>query len=248
MQVHADESSSVVEGVSKFVVGEGGWALYGSAFGGHPNLSYWLTAIPGRIVGELSLWSARLGSALSGSLSLLLFTLFVWQVFGRRVGLFFLVFAVPFHLHVHYSRTAFPYIHAVFFAALVSLAFARFTKEPSVRRAIEVGVAVGLGALVYPATHVLPLAIIAAVALGVFPRIVQERGAGAGRKRSALLSFVFIVGALVAMAPQLFFTATHGYDSRLRQTFILHPSSTQHCAYHPLHRGSECYHPRNCVV
>jgi hypothetical protein len=129
MQVHADESSSVVEGVSKFVVGEGGWALHGSAFGGHPNLSYWLTAILGRIVGELSLWSARLGSALSGSLSLLLFTLFVWQVFGRRVGLFFLVFAVPFHLHVHYSRTAFPYIHAVFFAALVSLAFARFTKE-----------------------------------------------------------------------------------------------------------------------
>jgi len=39
---------------------------------------------------------------------------------------------------------------------------------------------------------------------------------------------VFIVGALMAMAPQLFFTATHGYDSRLRQTFILHPHNIVH--------------------
>ena len=68
MQVHNDESGSTLDGISKFVVGEGGWALFGSAFGGHPNLSYWLSAIPGRLLGEFSLWTSRLGSALSGTL------------------------------------------------------------------------------------------------------------------------------------------------------------------------------------
>lgn len=228
MQVHNDESSSVVDGVAQFVAGNGGWALYGTAFGGHPNLGYWLTAIPGRILGDLSLYSSRLGSTLSGSLSLIVFGLFVWRAWGRRAALFFLVFAVPFHLHVHYSRTAFPYIHAVLFAAIVSLAFARFVQIPSVRRALEVGIAVGIGALVYPATHVLPFVIIAAVVLGVFPVFVRERGVGQGLKRGGVLSLVFVVGVLLAMGPQLFHMYNHGYSSRLRQTFIFHPHNIAH--------------------
>jgi hypothetical protein len=228
MQVHNDESSSVVDGVSQFVAGNGGWALYGTAFGGHPNLGYWLSAIPGRILDDLSLHSARLGSTLSGSLSLIVFALFVWQAWGRRAALSFLVFAVPFHLHVHYSRTAFPYIHAVLFAAIVSLAFARFVQAPSARRALEVGIAVGIGALVYPATHVLPFAIIAAVVLGVFPLFVRARGIGQGLKRGGVLSLVFVVGVLLAMGPQLFHMYNHGYSSRLRQTFIFHPHNIAH--------------------
>lgn len=228
MQVHNDESSSVVDGVAQFVAGNGGWALYGTAFGGHPNLGYWLTAIPGRILGDLSLSSSRLGSTLSGSLSLIVFGLFVWQAWGRRAALFFLVFGVPFHLHVHYSRTAFPYIHAVLFAGIVSLAFARFVHTPSAPRALAVGIAVGIGALVYPATHVLPFAIMAAVVLGILPLFVKERGVGQGLKRGGVLSLVFVVGVLLAMGPQLFHMYNHGYSSRLRQTFIFHPHNIAH--------------------
>jgi 4-amino-4-deoxy-L-arabinose transferase-like glycosyltransferase len=228
MQVHNDESSSAVEGISQFVRGEGGWALYGAAFGGHPNLSFWLSAIPGRILGEFSLWTSRLGSALSGTLSLLFFALFMWQAFGRRLALFFLVFAVPFHFHAHFSRTAFPFVHALLMMSVVSFAFARFVRAPSVWRALLLGLGLGLAMLVYPATQVLPMAIFAAVVFSVAPTQIKERGAKAGLTRVGTLAAVCGVGAFVIMAPQLMYSYEHGFNSRLQQTLIFHEHNIKH--------------------
>ena len=229
LQVHNDEASSAVDGVARFMSGQGGWALFGSAFGGHPNLSYWLSAIPARVTGELSLWTLRLGAAIWGTASLLVFAWFACKAFGRRVGLFALLFAVPYHLHVHYSRTGFPYVHAILFMAIVSVAFTYFIQAPSVKRALMTGLTMGLAALVYPATHVLPFAIGAAVVFGVYPRLVHsQRSFGKGTKTFVTLSLAFLAGVFIAMGPQVIYSAKNGYSSRLTQTFVLHDHNIRH--------------------
>lgn len=229
LQVHNDEASSAVDGVALFMSGDGGWALAGSAFGGHPNLSYWLSAIPARVTGVLSLWTLRLGAAIWGTASLLLFTWFVCKAFGRRVGLFALLFTVPYHLHVHYSRTGFPYVHAILFMAIVSVAFTYFVQRPSAKRALVTGLTMGLAALVYPATHVLPFAIAAAVIFGVYPRVIRDKGSFAkGTTGVITMILAFLVGVMIAMGPQVIYSAKNGYSSRLTQTFVLHEHNLKH--------------------
>jgi len=227
-QIHNDESSSAIDGVAHFMDGSGGWALAGSAFGGHPNLSYWLSAIPARITGELSIRTLRLGAAVSGILSLLFVALFVSKAFGRRVTLYTLLFIAPYHYHAHFSRTGFPYIHAVLFMSLVSAAFAWFVESPTLRRSLLVGIAMGLAALVYPATHVLPFAIGAAVMLWLLPTLISTRGWKGGSIRFIKLVMCFMTGLIVAVGPQAAYSYSHGYTSRLTQTFVLHEHNIKH--------------------
>ena len=222
--IHNDESQSAIDGVSLFMRGEGGWALYGSAFGGHPNLSYWLSSIPARLAGELSLTTLRMGAALAGIGSIILLTLCITQAYGRRAALLSLVFITPFHLHLHYSRTGFPYIHAVLFFGLVSLAFLRFVKNPDWKNALLVGCTMGLGALAYPATHVLPFAMGAALLCGK----LSPEGVRCKLTSLATYSLAFLAGVLITMGPQLAYSYEHGYNSRLRQTFILLEHNVTH--------------------
>lgn len=229
LQVHNDEASSAVDGVARFMSGRGGWALAGSAFGGHPNLSYWLSAIPSRVAGEVTLWTLRFGAAIWGTMSLVVFAWFVGQAFGRRVALLSLLFVVPYHLHVHYSRTGFPYVHAILFMAFVSVAFTYFIQAPSIKRALVTGLTMGLAALVYPATHVLPFAIAAAVIFGVYPRLLRAEGSVQLATRNLLkLSLVFFAGIIIAMGPQVIYSARNGYSSRLIHTFVLHDHNIKH--------------------
>lgn len=227
--IHNDETSSIVDGIRHFMPGQrGGWALCGSAFGGHPNLSYWLSAIPSRIIGDVTLWSSRLGAAIFGTLSMVIFSLFVFKAFGRSIGLFFLVLVVPYHFHVHFSRTAFPYIHALVGLAAVSLAFAWYVERPTMVRALVVGILMGLAALTYPATHVLPGAIACGVLFGVYPKLIRERGGWRASRDTLLMTCAFVVGILIALAPQIYHVLTYGYTSRLSSTFIFHPHNIKH--------------------
>lgn len=228
-QVHNDESNSIVEGIMHFTSeGRGGWALFGSAFGGHPNLSYWLNALPSRVLGEVSLWSSRLGSATAGTLSLVILTLFVVKAYGRRVGIIFLVFIIPYAFHVHFSRTAFPYVYALLGMAVVSYAFVGFLKNPSKRSALITGVMMGLAALAYPATHVLPAAIAAAVVLSVWPDLIKKKGAARGSVAFVTMSLSFILGVIITLTPHLIYTYKYGYTSRLTQTLIFHEHNLRH--------------------
>lgn len=226
-QLHNDEASSMTDGVAHFLKPPGGWALWGSGFGGHPNLSYWLSAIPSRLVGEASLWSLRMGAAISGILSLVFFALFVAKAFGRRSCIFFLIFAVPFHLHVHYSRTGFPYVHALLLCGAISLAFINFLQAPRAGTSLILGITLGLGALVYPATHVLPFCIIAAIILGK-PKHVKN--ISTRLKSGAKLLSAVLAGLLLTLTPQVVYSFMHGYSSRLSSTLIFHPHNIKHLA------------------
>lgn len=230
-QVHNDESSSIVDGIMHFMPGgRGGWALFGSAFGGHPNLSYWLNALPSRLIGEVSIWSSRLGAALAGIASLVALTLFVSKAFGRRVAIFFLIFIVPFHWHVHFSRTAFPYVHALLGMGLVSYALSIFLSAPSLMRALLTGISMGLAALAYPATHVLPAAIAVAVVIRTWPDLSKRNGFKRGSFNFIALVVCFVVGLSVALLPHVIYSFRYGYTSRLTSTFVLHPHNIRHLA------------------
>lgn len=228
-QVHNDESTSIVDGIMHFMPeGRGGWALFGSSFGGHPNLSYWMNALPSRVIGEVSLWSARMGAALAGTLSLALLALFVCRAYGRRVGIFFLIFIIPYHLHYHFSRTAFPYVYALVGMGLVSYAFVLFLKAPSRLSALVTGLVMGVAALTYPATHVLPAAIIAAVVIKVWPDLIKGEGAARGSFRFFTMALCFILGVLIALTPHIIYSYRYGHSSRLTQTFVLHEHNLRH--------------------
>jgi 4-amino-4-deoxy-L-arabinose transferase-like glycosyltransferase len=227
-QIHNDEASTVTRGfrlVSEWTLSK---IFSGSEFGGHPSFGFWLASLPSAFFGEESTWTLRLSSAVIGTLSLLFFTLFVGRAYGARVALVSLMVCAPFHLHVHYSRTGFIYIHAVLMAAVVSYAFVRFLQRASAVWAFLTGLSMGLAMLVYPATQVLPIGMIAAVVLGVLPATASTRVLLASPKRFLLLTLCGILGGLVTFGAQLNHIISHGYLSRLNSTYILQPHNIKH--------------------
>jgi hypothetical protein len=86
----------------------------------------------------------------------------------------------------------------------------------------------GLAMLVYPATQVLPLGMIATVVLGVMPASAKTQVLLTSPKRLALLTISGIIGVLVTFGAQLTYIISHGYLSRLNSTFILQPHNIKH--------------------
>lgn len=228
MQVHNDESAMVIHGFRPMYQDPNSSILAGVSFAGHPNFGYWLSSLSSLLFGEETLWSLRIGSAIIGSLSLLFFGLFVINAFGRRTGLLFLLFASAFHIHFHFSRTGFHYIHAVFFTGLISWAFLMCVRSASLVWALVTGMFMGLGALVYPATHVLPAAMAVAWFFGkidaplLAPTVWHRFG------RFAKLVGAFLLGLGATLGPQAVFAISHGFLGRLNATFLLHPHNIKH--------------------
>ena len=231
MQLHNDESAMVIHGYKPILEDPKGISLYGSSFSGHPNFGYLLAAVPTMITGEYSRLMVRISSAVMGVLSLLMFALFVNRAWGRGASLTFLAFAATYHFHVHYSRTGFHYIHAVFFMGIVSYLFARAVQSASLVWAGILGLAMGFGALVYPATQVLPFAMIAALFLGVMPAPSMAPSVWRHPIRALRVIGVFLLGLAISFGPQALYSYSQGsFNSRLQHTFILHAHNVKHLA------------------
>jgi hypothetical protein len=230
MQIHNDEASTVARGYRLVESWTPYTILSGSLFGGHPSFGFWLASIPTQLTGEDSVWTLRISSAICGTLSLLFFWLFVKRGFGPRMALLFLLFATPFHLHVHYSRTGFIYVHAILLAGLISWAFAMFVTSTSARTAFFTGLTMGLGMLVYPATQVLPIAMVLAVLFGVMPSTAKASVLWKSPKLFLSVMTCGILGLLVSFGPQIFYIYYNGFLSRLGSTFILQPHNIKHLA------------------
>lgn len=229
-QLHNDEAASAI-GITTFAEPNSGWALYGSGWAGHPNLNYWLSSLPTKVTGELSTWSIRFATAVEGVFSLLFFGLAIANVYGRRASLFFLLFAVPFHLHVHYSRTGFIYNHATLCIALVTWALARVVRTPTARNFLLLGILTGLSVLVYPATHVLAPAMIGAA---IIQRLLTSAAPRAFLRELRLtISNILcaLIGFTVAAGPQIYFWITQNYESRARSQLIFLPGPRKHIEY-----------------
>ena len=231
MQLHNDESAMVIHGYKPILENPKGISLYGTSFSGHPNFGYLLAAVPTMITGEYSRLMVRISSAVMGVMSLLMFALFVNRAWGRAASLTFLAFAVTYHFHVHYSRTGFHYIHATFFMGIVSYLFARAVQSASLIWAGILGLAMGFGALVYPATQVLPFAMIVAVIFGVMPAPSMVSSVWRHPLRTLGLMGTFLVGLAISFGPQALYSYSQGtFNSRLQHTFILHAHNVKHLA------------------
>ena len=228
MQVHNDEASTVTSGYGLVEKWTFLTVMSGAGFGGHPNFGFWLASLPSQLLGEQSLWTLRLSSGIIGSLSLVFFACFVSHAFGRGTSLLFLLFAAPFHLHVHYSRTGFIYIHSLLLAGLMSWAWALFVTRTSWLSAFLVGITTGFGLLVYPTTQVLPLAMLFAVVCGVMPTTARVRTVWRHPRVLATLLVAFLAGILVSFGPQIFYIYHYGFLSRAGSTFVLQPHNIRH--------------------
>lgn len=220
--IHNDESATAIYIAPVFLKEKPDPILYGfNNYGAHPNFGAWLTSLYIKGFGESSVWSIRMGSMVCGSLSILFFALFVRDWMGARMMLLFLASVLPFHLHVHYSRTGFIYIHAALFVALVSYLFGRFIKKPTVVRALILGGALGLALLVYSATQVLP----AAVGLGTLAFLLSRGGREQLGRRPALKGLLLLVvmglGFFAAIVQHIMFIVENGYRSRLLDQLVI---------------------------
>jgi len=189
-----------------------GFTLYG----GHGNLDGFISSIPALLTGNNDLWALRLSSALAGVLSIIIFALALNIEFAPRVVLFFIAAVAPFHLHVHYSRTGFTYIHAVLLTSVVTYAFSRFAHKPSSPRSFVVGLCLGLALMVYSATYVLPMA----VAIGVLRVLLSSTYRDSyphQRSRTSLkLLGALVMGTLCTLGPQLVYVWLKGFTSASR--------------------------------
>ena len=224
--IHNDEAATAIYIVPPFLGSNPDAALWGfNNYGGHSNLGPWLSSLAVKLLGENTLWASRIAAATFGTISIILFTLFVLYGFGARASLFFLACVIPFHLHLHYSRTGFIYIHAVLFTAIVSLAFVRFARIPSKLNAFVIGAVLGLSVMVYSATHVLPGAVfIGTMAIFLSPTF-RERYPKKQIISAFVLSSVAVLGLLTTLGAQLIYIYEHGFSSRLNSQYLLLPGS-----------------------
>lgn len=223
--IHNDESGAAVYLYPSFLKPGAPSPLWGfNGYGGHCNLGPWLGSLGAQITGENTLWSARLTSAASGLFSILLCALALYPLYGARVVVFFLATVAPFHLHVHFSRTGFTYIHAVLMSALVFWTYSNSLRRKTWLSFCLVGIALGLAVMAYSATHVLPAAVGVALLTNFLSSDFKAHSGRRGVVVSALTICLLVgVGVLLALGPQIVHVAHAGFpsSSRLHSQFVL---------------------------
>jgi 4-amino-4-deoxy-L-arabinose transferase-like glycosyltransferase len=158
----SDEASTGIDGRASFAGGRS--ALFGFWEMGNPNLTLFVSQLAARPFGE-GLKALRLGSALLGSLAVVLLFDFGRRLVGTRAALSAALFLAVNHVFVHFSRVGQIYIDTPFFASLVLALLLRALTGGSFLALTAAGVALGLGAATYISTEILPL-VIAVTLLG----------------------------------------------------------------------------------
>ncbi len=223
--IHNDESAAPIYIYPLFLKPGGPFALWGfNGYGGHCNLGPWLGSLGAQITGENTLWTARLSSATSGILSVVFCALALNSLYGLRITVFFLAAVAPFHLHIHYARTGFTYIHAVLMSSLVFWAFARCVKKQSLASFAVLGASLGLAVMAYSATHVLPAAVGAGLLMTLFSPSFKEGLGSRGLTQGALkVGVAVMLGIVLTLGPQIIYVIFEGFpsSSRLHSQLLL---------------------------
>jgi hypothetical protein len=226
-QIHNDESATGIA-IRVFLAPDGPWALKGASYGGHPNFGFWLSSLPSRLSGVITLWNIRFAGAVIGVVSLVFMALAVREAFGWSASLIFLLFSFPYHLHVHYSRTAFAYNHALLAASFFFWACVRFWRAPSRVNATLMGLGVGLCMLMYSAAHVLPPTLIGTFVVMWLCNMPRAKNVSIGARRSVSLFAFVLLGFFMIFGLQLHEWITRGYASRAATQMLFSPGSRRH--------------------
>ncbi len=221
--IHNDESAQAIYVTAPFFENNPPSPMWGfNNFGRHPNFGAWLTTMSVKCFGGKTLLAIRIGSMICGVLSIVFFALFVRSWLGLQTTLFFMAAVVPFHLHVFYSRTGFHYIHAATFAALVSFLFGRVVRSPSVKNSLFLGLGLGFALMVYAATLVLPVALLAGLLPFVLSPSLRDQYKGKRLKGLGVVVAAIVAGVLLSMGQHLYHIVQSGFTSRLDSQSVLH--------------------------
>lgn len=220
--IHNDESATAVYITPPFLTDPADSPMWGqNNYGGHANFGAWLASLYLRAFGGKTLWAIRMGSMVCGVLSILFGALFVRSWMGLRAMVFFLVAILPFHLHVHYSRTGFIYMQAALFIALVAYLFGRFVQRPSARNGFLLGLGTGFALMVYSATHVLVGVLGVGVLVVLLSPSAQETFPSSRFVRSLGSSAAIVLGAGCAIGQYVYHALVYGHSSRFTQQMAL---------------------------
>lgn len=226
--IHNDEAATAIYITPPFFNSPPDPIMWGqNNYGGHANFGAWLASLSLRAFDGKSLWSIRMGSMVCGVLSILFGALFVRSWLGLRAAMFFLVGVIPFHLHIHFSRTGFIYIQAALFIAVVASLFSRFVRAPSMVNGALLGVGTGFALMVYSATHVL----VGAIPLGVLAVLCSRTTKESVRRHPVIKRCGVVVAVCVGLCVsfgQFGYHAYHdGFSSRLEQQSIFKEEGRQ---------------------
>jgi Dolichyl-phosphate-mannose-protein mannosyltransferase len=219
--IHNDESATAVYITPPFFADPPDPIMWGqNNFGGHANFGAWLASLSLRYLGGKTLLAIRMGSMVCGVLSILFGALFVRSWLGLRAMVFFLVGVVPFHLHLHFSRTGFIYIQAVLFISLVAYCFGRFSNKPSIANGLALGVVTGLALMVYSATHVL----VGVLPVSILAVLLSHKAKNHLPRHRLIKSFVVILAFMAGLSATFgqfaYHAYTDGFSSRFEQQSI----------------------------
>jgi len=220
--LHNDEMSCLLE-ARGFV--ESDRSLFDIGWYNCPNLGFFLTSLPVRVLGP-TLFALRLNSALLGLLSLIAVYLIVRRLFGVRPALVLLILTTPFHWHLHFSRTGFHYMQATSFAAVAVLLFIIAVDRRSPVLFGCAGVVTGIAWQTYYAAWLTPLILSA----WVLARLVNDHEQGKTAVKGLVVTMVLFVATL---APLLAYYAERpdGATSRPTSVFLFSEQNRQHVAY-----------------
>ena len=152
----SDEASTAIDGRATLAGGLG--ELFGYWEMGSPNLSLFVSQLAARPFGQ-GLKALRLGSALLGSLAVVLLFDFGRRLLGSRAAFLAALLLAANHAFLHYSRIGNVYIDTPFFASLVLALLLRVLTGGSFLALTAAGIALGLGTATYISAEILPLVV-----------------------------------------------------------------------------------------
>ena len=160
--VEVDEAATGIAG--RMSLAEGPRALFEFWDMGMPRIALFVSQVAAWPFGE-GLRGLRLGSALMGSLSVVLLFDFGRRVVGGGTAFLAGLLLAVNHVYVHWSRVGQVYIETPFFASLVLALLLRVLTGGSFLALTGAGIALGIGAATYQPTEILP-ALVGAMLLG----------------------------------------------------------------------------------
>ncbi len=219
--LHNDEMRCLVE-ARGFLAAD--TALFNAGWFGCPNLGFFLTSLPARVFGP-TLSVLRLTSALLGMLSLVAVYLIVRRFFGVRPALLLTILTVPFHWHLHYSRTGFHYMQAASLTAVAVLIFAVALDRRSPVLFGCAGAVTGIAWQTYYAAWLIPILLVA----WSLARLLSDR-----EQKKTIVSGLVVTSVLfsVTLAPLLvhYLEEPHSAIARSQGVFLFSESNREHVA------------------
>jgi len=155
-----DEAATAIDGRATTALGTA--ALFGFWDMGNPRMTLVVSQLAARPFGE-GLRALRLGSALLGSLTVVLLFDFGRRLVGSRTAFLAALLLAVNHTFLHWSRVGQIYIDTPFFASLALALLLRVVTGGSFLALIGAGIALAIGAVTYIPTEILPALVVLTV-------------------------------------------------------------------------------------